>query len=542
MNWKNYMRKNISRLLILVVVLTMALPSRAFAGNVDTTALPIMGKDEECNILVIGNSFGRDTQEYMGKVAEAAGYSRVAVGLMEIKGVNLYAMWENVENGKKKFSYRVMTNSKTPKFHKATARKIFTDRLWDIVILQPQSHSHAKGVDFFFTSAEKNTAKEVYLSDLLMNKKEADEEQDIIELVTTVGTAEEPEAADVAEDITEDETAERASAEDVTSEPETEETAVEDLSESVTDEIVELSSADIIEVEESTQELAEMDEISDNVRGESTLADETEPADVSEELNPVKATNRKVCILDIWADYIHCYNKKAKVGLEMTWAYPKDSTVPQFPKFGSDQVKMYEKVSKVTKQLMEKSHMDFVVPVGTAVQNARNSYIGDHLHRDRRHLSQTSGRVLAAMSAARSCGIDLSGITDIKNTLEPFCTLNLPMLLQSVRSSVKKPYKVTKQTMEKPKLKKPVLVVQANANDNSIAWKKVEGATRYVLLRKKGNEEYTVLANLKKEKIGYKDTSVKAGATYTYRLVAKGDDVIASVNSEAVSVSRKKSR
>ena len=55
---------------------------------------------------------------------------------------------------------------------------------------------------------------------------------------------------------------------------------------------------------------------------------------------------------------------------------------------------------------------EFIAPVGTAVQNARTSYLGDTLNRDGTHLSYGVGRYIAALTLAGAVtGQDISDIT-----------------------------------------------------------------------------------------------------------------------------------
>lgn len=79
-----------------------------------------------------------------------------------------------------------------------------------------------------------------------------------------------------------------------------------------------------------------------------------------------------------------------------TWAYA--STKKDISRYGSQQ-KMYESICNAVKQMKAASGIDVIIPVGTAVQNARNMQsliIEKELTRDGQHLDEYMGRYLAA--------------------------------------------------------------------------------------------------------------------------------------------------
>ncbi len=93
----------------------------------------------------------------------------------------------------------------------------------------------------------------------------------------------------------------------------------------------------------------------------------------------------------------HMTNKEAKFGFHMTWAYSKSSNHGGFANYGSRQDVMYDSIIHAVKHIME-THQDlsFLVPSGTAIQNARSTYLGDNMNRDGYHLDLRFGRYIAA--------------------------------------------------------------------------------------------------------------------------------------------------
>jgi hypothetical protein len=79
-----------------------------------------------------------------------------------------------------------------------------------------------------------------------------------------------------------------------------------------------------------------------------------------------------------------------------TWAYAADSSHKAFPRYGSDQLRMYRAIVKASKMAAGARNFPIIIPTGTAIQNARTSSLGDTMNRDGYHLEKTYGRYTAA--------------------------------------------------------------------------------------------------------------------------------------------------
>ncbi len=89
-------------------------------------------------------------------------------------------------------------------------------------------------------------------------------------------------------------------------------------------------------------------------------------------------------------------NPDAKLFWHMTWAYQSDSTHGDFADYGNNQNSMYLGIVNALQKSVEPvGAFEKILPVGTAIQNARTSFVGDTLTRDGFHLSDL-GRVIAA--------------------------------------------------------------------------------------------------------------------------------------------------
>lgn len=90
-------------------------------------------------------------------------------------------------------------------------------------------------------------------------------------------------------------------------------------------------------------------------------------------------------------------NPNAIYGYHQTWAYSHDSTHGGFANYGNRQDVMYDSICQAV-QYATATHpeLSFVVPSGTAIQNARTTYLGDNMNRDGYHLDLKMGRYTAA--------------------------------------------------------------------------------------------------------------------------------------------------
>ena len=235
----------------------------------------------------------------------------------------------------------------------------------------------------------------------------------------------------------------------------------------------------------------------------------------------------KPCILEDLALYCRKKCPRAHIAYNMTWALPEGSDAAGSDLYGG-QMEMCRAAWDTTRRLLmelteeaeeeigeeadltgrevvegltESSSLvvkttpprapsvDFVIPTGTAVQNARSSYLGDTLHRDRKHLSYGMGRYIAAMTAAASLGCPVGKISSWKLT-ETASSLHLPVIKASVNDALEKPFSLSEESGDLPVLAQ----VQAKASKKSskvnVSWNRVQGATGYKIRYKTGSSAY----------------------------------------------------
>lgn len=98
-------------------------------------------------------------------------------------------------------------------------------------------------------------------------------------------------------------------------------------------------------------------------------------------------------------NYVKTYAPSAEIVWNMTWAYEQTSSHGEFVKYENSQEKMYNCiVSAVKNCVLTQSSVKKVIPCGTAIQNARTSYVGDRLTRDGYHLTLDLGRYIAGLT------------------------------------------------------------------------------------------------------------------------------------------------
>jgi beta-glucosidase len=88
--------------------------------------------------------------------------------------------------------------------------------------------------------------------------------------------------------------------------------------------------------------------------------------------------------------------KDCKIVWHQTWAYAQDSNHSDFPKYHNSQIEMYKAIMDASQRVVKDYKLALVVPSGTAVQNARTTFIGDNMNRDGYHLEFVYGRYTAA--------------------------------------------------------------------------------------------------------------------------------------------------
>ncbi len=140
-------------------------------------------------------------------------------------------------------------------------------------------------------------------------------------------------------------------------------------------------------------------------------------------------------------------NDNARYVWNMTWAYQQDSTRSDFANYNNNQTTMYSAiVNAVQTKINTNVEIDRVIPVGTAIQNIRTSYIGDTLTRDGYNLSYDLGRYIGGLCFVHS--ITGKSIENIDYAPEGVSKEEKKIALESIRNAYKNSYRATQSNFD----------------------------------------------------------------------------------------------
>ncbi len=163
-----------------------------------------------------------------------------------------------------------------------------------------------------------------------------------------------------------------------------------------------------------------------------------------------------------WLPELYAYVKervpsKAKFMLHQTWAYSEDSDHGAFKNYGNDQMKMYHALTDAYARAAKLVGIKTIIPSGTAIQNARTSFIGDNMDRDGYHLDLLWGRYTAASAWFETLFGHVVGNAYAPQGMTPDY---VEVAQLSAREAVRHPDRVTKIEVEQL----PVVYKDASAN------------------------------------------------------------------------------
>jgi len=147
--------------------------------------------------------------------------------------------------------------------------------------------------------------------------------------------------------------------------------------------------------------------------------------------------------LPLLYDYVTKHVKYQQTGyiLHQTWAYQNGSTHEGFVRYNRNQNVMYTAIAKTSQEVFNWGNFDVLVPSGTAIQNARSSYLGDQFTRDGYHLNLDYGRFVAACTWYEA----LFKENVINNTFLPLKVTSIEgqIAREAAHQAVESPYGIT---------------------------------------------------------------------------------------------------
>ena len=162
--------------------------------------------------------------------------------------------------------------------------------------------------------------------------------------------------------------------------------------------------------------------------------------------------------LEALSEYVRApiNNKYLKVAWHSTWAYQANSGHGGFANYDRHQMTMYHAIMDVAQEVIIPSgQFELIIPTGTAVQNARTSYVGDTLTRDGFHMSYDRGRFLVALAFYKGltgdsieaiAQADILSIVGTEAYAKQVNATFVDMAIESVNNAYKTPFEVTKST------------------------------------------------------------------------------------------------
>lgn len=138
---------------------------------------------------------------------------------------------------------------------------------------------------------------------------------------------------------------------------------------------------------------------------------------------------------------------ETKIVWNMTWAYQQDTTKAVFADYNNDQMTMYRAITNgVQQKVVPESRISCITPVGTAIQNARTSFVGDKLTRDGYHINLPLGRLITGMTFLSALtGLPIDNVTYMPNGLANDANSKelLAIAIESAKNALAKPFEVT---------------------------------------------------------------------------------------------------
>ena len=136
-------------------------------------------------------------------------------------------------------------------------------------------------------------------------------------------------------------------------------------------------------------------------------------------------------------------SETTKFVYNMTWAYAKTFKDVKFEAYNYDQETMFWSVlSTVDNAVKPLEDIFLITPCGTAIQNARTSYLGDHFTSDGIHLNFNGEYIVALTYASMLTGMSIEHLEGLPTALELNEKLKA-MMIEAAMNAIEKPFAIT---------------------------------------------------------------------------------------------------
>jgi hypothetical protein len=208
-----------------------------------------------------------------------------------------------------------------------------------------------------------------------------------------------------------------------------------------------------------------------------------------------------------WLTYLLNYvkskltNPQVQFAMHRTWAYAKNSAHSGFANYGNNQSAMYEAiVNAVNSVISNHTEINIIIPSGTAIQNGRESFLGDIFCRDGYHLTYGLGRYTAACTWLEI----ITGKSAIGNTYRPSSVSEIEALIaqHAAHYAVIDPDEITSMNnigFEGENTIEPSAAIKVNFGNtsSSSAWNNIHPSNKYLFgLRDANNNDTQIVIML----------------------------------------------
>jgi len=136
-------------------------------------------------------------------------------------------------------------------------------------------------------------------------------------------------------------------------------------------------------------------------------------------------------------------NPDAQLAFHMTWAFPPTCTNARFEKYANDQNVMYKCITDVAQNVVMPMGMDFVLPSGTAIQNARPATGEIFCQEDGYHLNGVGEYVAGYAWFVSLTGQPVEELKYLEDSISgPMKSTHEP-ILKAINASLENPFQTT---------------------------------------------------------------------------------------------------
>ena len=145
---------------------------------------------------------------------------------------------------------------------------------------------------------------------------------------------------------------------------------------------------------------------------------------------------------DFLLDYFERKCPNVPIYWHMTWAFQSDYQDAVFTSLNNDQIYMYNKIIEAVKNnILPEKRFKKIIPAGTAIQNARTSYLGDTLTMDGYHLNSLGNYIAGLTWVLCITGWDIS---EFNTSVVPVTfRQHYNVIYESAINAINVPYEIT---------------------------------------------------------------------------------------------------